>query len=314
MALSYKYAYMGTTILITVFYIPILPLGVVLSFVGMLLMYFVEKYNVLNMYKRPEKIDGRITRTYIDFFRAIIFVYAISSYIFFGGLYKNQVKFELISLIIFSILLVFPLGIIMRKIQFIKDQESSNDDYDDCYFELGFNYEMANPLTKNKGFEKYLCKLLEAKMINENEYQENIVKIKNNPSDIIELFYKKKYGKSKIKKGLFKGLLQNKQLYSRKEEDKSTNSFVKRVSLQKELTVKKKLFGGKKGKTNNGLTGNGSSAFTALNVVSNQLEHPEKTNSNKSFSKVGNSSGIGNQSNLNEGLPNKSNTTKPYYD
>lgn len=314
MALSYKYAYMGTTILITVFYIPILPLGVVLSFVGMLLMYFVEKYNVLNMYKRPEKIDGRITRTYIDFFRAIIFVYAISSYIFFGGLYKNQVKFELISLIIFSILLVFPLGIIMRKIQFIKDQESSNDDYDDCYFELGFNYEMANPLTKNKGFEKYLCKLLEAKMINENEYQENIVKIKTNPSDIIELFYKKKYGKSKIKKGLFKGLFQNKELYSRKEEDKSTNPFVKRVSLQKELTVKKKLFGGKKGKTNNNLVGNGVSPFTALNVVSNQLEHPEKKNSKKSLNKISSSSGIGNQSLLNEGLPNKSKTTKPYYD
>ena len=200
-----------------------------------------------------------------------------------NAILKSSTNLLIISLIIFSILLVFPLGIIMRKIQFIKDQESSNDDYDDCYFELGFNYEMANPLTKNKGFEKYLCKLLEAKMINENEYQENIVKIKTNPSDIIELFYKKKYGKSKIKKGLFKGLFQNKELYSRKEEDKSTNPFVKRVSLQKELTVKKKLFGGKKGKTNNNLVGNGVSPFTALNVVSNQLEHPEKKNSKKSL-------------------------------
>jgi hypothetical protein len=314
MALSYKYAYMGTTVLITVFYIPILPLGVVLSFIGMLLMYFVEKFNVLNMYKRPEKIDGRITRTYVDFFRGIIFVYAISSFIFFGGIYKNQVQFELISLIIFSVLLVFPLGIIMRKLELIKDQESSNDDYDDCYFELGFNYEMANPLTKNKGFEKYLSKLLEAKMISDSEYRENIVKIKTNPSDIIELFYKKKYGKTKTKNNnLFKGLLQNKEIYSRKEEDKSNNQFVKRVSLQKELAIKKKkkLFG-KKGKVNAIGLGIGSNpTISALNVVSNQLENPNKTFSNKSFNKE--KENLDNSCNSNNDVFSKSKTTKPFY-
>jgi hypothetical protein len=314
MALSYKYAYMGTTVLITVFYIPILPLGVVLSFIGMLLMYFVEKFNVLNMYKRPEKIDGRITRTYVDFFRGIIFVYAISSFIFFGGIYKNQVQFELISLIIFSVLLVFPLGIIMRKLELIKDQESSNDDYDDCYFELGFNYEMANPLTKNKGFEKYLSKLLEAKMISDSEYRENIVKIKTNPSDIIELFYKKKYGKTKMKNNnLFKGLLQNKEIYSRKEEDKSNNQFVKRVSLQKELAIKKKkkLFG-KKGKVNAIGLGIGSNpTISALNVVSNQLENPNKTFSNKSFNKE--KENLDNSCNSNNDVFSKSKTTKSFY-
>lgn len=314
MALSYKYAYMGSTILITVFYLPILPLGVVLSFVGMLLMYFIEKYNVLNMYKRPEKIDGRITRTYVDFFRAIVFVYAISSYVFFGKMYKNQVQYELIALIIFSILLVFPLGILFRKFEFIKDQESSNDDYDDCYFELGYNYEMANPLTKNKGFEKYLGKLLETKMINEKEYQENILKIKSNPSDIIELFYKKKYGKeTKTRKDLFKGLIQNK-LYDRKEEDKSTNQFVKRVSLQKELATKKKLFGNKfknglKSKTHD----QSKNPFVALNVVTNQIDNPDSNSKNSFSKKSGGGSGLLGNNKVSDNFSNAK-TSKSYYD
>lgn len=230
MELSYKYSYMGSTILITVFYLPILPLSCVFSFFGLFLMYFIEKYNVLNVYKRPEKIDGRITRTYVDFFRLTIFVYALSNYIFNGQISYGNASFDLIALILFASLIIVPVGYLLRKLRFIEEFDLANDDYEDLYFELGINYEMSNPITKEKGFEKYLCSLYEKGLITDKEYQENSKKIKTAPSDIIELYYQKKYGKlieKNAKKKLISGLKKHDN-YSNDPKNKGTG-FIKNI-------------------------------------------------------------------------------------
>ena len=61
---------------------PIMPIGCVLSFFGLIAMYFIEKLNVLNYYRRPEKIDGQISLEYVKLFRYVIFIYAVGVYIF----------------------------------------------------------------------------------------------------------------------------------------------------------------------------------------------------------------------------------------
>ena len=40
---SYKYGYLGKTILLTLFYLSIFPVGVLISFVGLVIFYFIEK-------------------------------------------------------------------------------------------------------------------------------------------------------------------------------------------------------------------------------------------------------------------------------
>lgn len=250
MDISYKYAYMGNTILVTMFYLPILPIGVVFSFVGMFLMYFIEKYNVLNKYRRPEKIDGRITRTYVAYFPIAIFVYALSTYIFFGGIHTNRFNWELIGLIMFGILSLLPIPMFLRKIKMLQVVDGSNDDYDNYYFEIGVNYQMANPLTKSKGFEQYLVKLLETNMISDKEYQENIIKISTEPSDILELFYKKKYGDKTNKKKVmaFKGLMK-KHVYNSESQEKSNIPIVNRISTLRRQSIQSR---GSRGSKDNG--------------------------------------------------------------
>lgn len=230
MELAYKYSYIGKTMCLAVFYLPIFPLGVVIAFLGLFLMYLIEKYNVLYHYRRPEKIDGRITREYISTFRLIIFIYAISVYVFLGGIYEEEIRWELIAIVVFGILLIVPYGSLLSKVGMFQVSSFSNDKYQDLYFEMGMNYAMANPLTKTKGFETYLDKLREKNMITEEEYTEHIVKIHSTPSDILELYYKKKYGKLRKNKNMFKGLLKI-STYNQGKTLKNDKNYLKKFGI-----------------------------------------------------------------------------------
>lgn len=241
MELAFKYSYIGKTIALAVFYVPIFPLGVVIAFFGLFIMYFIEKYNVLYHYKRPERIDGQITRAYINLYRVVIFIYAISNYVFLGGIYKSETEWELIAIILFGVLILLPYGSLLKKVGFFQVSSFTDDKYEDLYFEMGMNYAMANPLTKNKGFEKYLDRLLERKMISKPEYVDHLKRIQSTPSDIIELYYKKKYGKEKKGMNLMKGLLKTAK-YDQGSSLKNKKNYIKRFNTNKKINANN-LFG-----------------------------------------------------------------------
>lgn len=232
--LSFKYAYITKTIALVVFYLPILPLGAIISFGGLLLLYLIEKFNILTFYKRPEKIDGTITLTYVKLFRYIIFVYALSVYLFVGDIYKKQkdIEWELIGLVLFAVLAILPVNSVFKFLTFLDISDNITKSYEDVYFEIGMNYEMANPLSKHKGFQKYLDKLYKQGIVSQEEYDDLIAKIQTDPSDVIEAYYQKKYSKNnKMKsaksKNLFKGLLKNKNYntdYIKKEDALTSKS------------------------------------------------------------------------------------------
>ena len=213
MELANKYSYMANTCLLSVFYLPIFPLGIIFSFFGMCMMYYIEKYNVLFRYKRPAKIDGRITDFYIDAFKLTILIYSISSFSFFEGVYASagfndgvtgdrnrffsgilNLSYEKLGLGICLIMAMIPYAELLGKIMLVRAIDTDHDGYMDQYFEIGMNYDMANPITKDKGFEDYLNRMLSSGIINESEHSSHLKLIKTAPSDIVELFFKKKYG------------------------------------------------------------------------------------------------------------------------
>ena len=82
MNVSAKYSYIAKTVLMSFFYIPIFPLGVIISFLGFILAYWLEKYNFANMYKIPEMLNRQITEFYTNYFVLVFFVYGIGDYVF----------------------------------------------------------------------------------------------------------------------------------------------------------------------------------------------------------------------------------------
>ena len=156
MNVSAKYSYIAKTILMSFFYIPIFPLGIVISLLGFIFGYWLEKYNFSNRYKMPEMLNRQITEFYTNYFVLVFFVYGIADYIFLYDSQDNKI-WPLVNIIIFGVLIIFPYHQ-MLTFDYLKFEESQiyEKDYDEKYTEFTNDYERANPMTEKEGKLRFL--------------------------------------------------------------------------------------------------------------------------------------------------------------
>ena len=107
MNIAEKHSYIFKTLLISFFYISIFPLGLLISFLGLLLGYHLEKFNFCHMYKRPEMLNDQLCKIYINVFITVLFVSGIGDYIFKYDVYHNSV-WSIINIIVFGVLIIIP--------------------------------------------------------------------------------------------------------------------------------------------------------------------------------------------------------------
>ena len=187
MNISYKYSYLAKTLLMTFLYIPIFPLGIVISLVGFVLGYFLEKFNYAYMYKRPEMLNHKLCVFYVNHFDVLIFVYAIGDYIFMYDTYKNEI-IPLVKIIVFAVLTIIPYKkLLQRNYIGMLESEISSTEYKDKYFTFSMDYERANPITRKKGTKHYLDKMLKSGKINLKKYLELIHEIDS--LNLMEVYY-----------------------------------------------------------------------------------------------------------------------------
>ena len=82
MKISYKYSYIAKTLLLSLFYIPIFPFGIIISLIGFILAYYLELFNFTHLYKRPEMINEKICLFYFEYFIINIFIFLLGTFIF----------------------------------------------------------------------------------------------------------------------------------------------------------------------------------------------------------------------------------------
>jgi hypothetical protein len=76
---AFKFSYILKTILMTFFFIPILPCGVLISLCGLILAYWIEKYYIVRHYKLPEMPNENLADFLLDNFKVILFVYSVNA-------------------------------------------------------------------------------------------------------------------------------------------------------------------------------------------------------------------------------------------
>ena len=169
--LAYKYSYISKTLLMTFFYLPLFPLGIVFSMCGLVLGFYLEKFNIGHRYKRPEMMNEAICKFYANFFELNFFMLALGNLIFLRD--KNKVDYwSFANIIIFFILLIIPYGQYL-DFNFIGVNQSQiiNKDYNEVYFTFYNDYERMNPFTRKIGTINYLKRLRELDYISEEEFQ-----------------------------------------------------------------------------------------------------------------------------------------------
>ena len=190
MKISYKYSYLAKTLLMSFLYIPIFPLGIFISLLGFILGYFLEKYNFVKMYKRPEMLNSNLCEFYSNYFVLNFFMLGLGNYLFTSD--NNDDDFWSLFIInLFGILLIIPFNqILICDFIGIKESELKNTKtYDEEYFNFYNDYERSNPMTKKEGMKRFIYKLKEKKYI--NNIDEAILNSINN-INLMEVYYKSK--------------------------------------------------------------------------------------------------------------------------
>ena len=102
MDISYKYSYIAKTLLMTFLYVSIFPFGVLISLGGFIFCFFLEKYNYINYYKRPEMLNNTLFFFYVNNFVFFLFFLGVGDYIFLSNIY-NIKGLSLANIIILGI-------------------------------------------------------------------------------------------------------------------------------------------------------------------------------------------------------------------
>ena len=190
MNMSFKYSYLAKTLLMTLFYLPLLPVGTLISIAGIIFTYFIEKFNLVHTYKRPEMINYTLCMFYIRYFKFFIFVYAIGNWIFLSEI-SDQNVFGILSLIITGVICVFPFHSFLKcNFLAIKEFEILDKDYYHYYFDFMRDYERTNPITRKKGNRNYIEKMKEKELISEEMFKEMTFQLAEDNLNVIEAYYK----------------------------------------------------------------------------------------------------------------------------
>ena len=203
MKIAAKYSYIAKTLLMSFLYIPIFPLGLIISFIGLFLGYWLEKFNFANMYKKPEMLNRQLAEFYISYFILVFFAYGVGDYIFLKDVYDSKI-WSLINIIAFGILIIIPYHRLLSKEYFdVEESELNNKKYNDAYFSFRIDYERANPMTKKDGTINYLTKLRNENKIDEKTYRKQLEDINN--ANLMDLYYKQRFNNFNSNFGGFNG-------------------------------------------------------------------------------------------------------------
>ena len=232
--LSYKYSYYTNIILTSLFYMSVFPIGTVFSFVALLLSYFFEIY-YLGFYKRPELLNARLCKFFVQNFKVYVLVFCVGNYIFLSSFRKYS--WTLVNLILFIVIAFIPYQSFKINFLGVTEGETTKGSYDDYYLMFPTDYEKQNPLTRRSAMIKYFKKLEQMNLIDKfqsqfliNEIQKediltNYYKTSRNVANVLNSYeFQRQFVKSKKRYKFIKEFRRRqKKLNSEKDTDKETD-------------------------------------------------------------------------------------------
>ena len=196
MKISYKYSYVAKTLLLSFFYIPIFPFGIIISLIGFIFAYYLELFNFTHLYNRPEMINEKICLFYAEYFAINLFFFNLGLLIFMNNIFSSSIKL-IFNLIIFGILSIFPFTKLIN-FECLKLPKrmllNTSTTYEDVYFSFYNDYQRQNPITKIDGLKNYITKLRINGYISQKVYNFSYMNI--DTINVMELYYRSRLNRN----------------------------------------------------------------------------------------------------------------------
>ena len=209
MDIASKYSYVAKTLLMTFFYLPIFPFGLLISCFGFLFAYFLEKYNFVKQYKKPIMLNSRIYEIYSNYFVFDLFIVSLGEYLFLKDVFISE-KWLFVNISLFGILFIFPYNNILAfdLIGISESDIKAKELYEDYFYNFFNDYERNNPITKKEGIKHFLDTLLEKVLITQKDADTIFQNYEH--MNLLEIYYKSKlnFGYNLMKRAFFQNKLQ----------------------------------------------------------------------------------------------------------
>ena len=264
MDLCYKYSFLINILLTSLFYMSIFPLGIIFGLFALIISYFLETY-YLGYYKRPEVLNSRLAKFFIQNFKIVVLIFFVGNYLFFSSIDISNKKFNwsLFNLIFFLIITIIPYNDININLLGITEGDAKKGCYEDYELMFPTDYEKQNPLTKKNAMVKYFKKLERMSLIdkyqsnylinntNKENFMDNYYKTSKNIGNILNSYeFQRQFIKTKKKYKFMKKIRQKKNLIKNENQNKhnilteknnNTKLNLKNNSINKSTKSKKTL-------------------------------------------------------------------------
>lgn len=77
-----RYAWVINTIFLTIFYAPILPVGFLISLAGLIFMYRIEKFFILNLVQIKQTLNVQLASIIVEILELVLPLYIVSNFFF----------------------------------------------------------------------------------------------------------------------------------------------------------------------------------------------------------------------------------------
>lgn len=189
--MSYKHALLIKTMLLTCFYAPAMPFALIITAVGLVLVYWADKYVLLRRAALPFALGAELATTMIEYLELSALAYSLGNLVFVFTLknaedqlvFLNSPHFLIWGAIAISAInLVLPMELVNKTLFPIKDDVIEVDTYDKARVDFYTDYDIENPITRAQALEEFKHVLHAAAAANNQmpQQQPRKINMKNN--------------------------------------------------------------------------------------------------------------------------------------
>ena len=187
MDLSDNYSEILNIYWITMFYLPIYPIGIIQSFLNLLFKFIIEKNFLINIYQRPEYINPHFGFLCFNFFNFGFALFLCGNIIFFRN-EDNKTSFGVIYIIITILIAILPFFLLAKLFVYCCSEKEKEKDLKDIKKKLRSDYGIFNPCCQKEEIRNLFLEFKNNKTLEEYQYDEIEKKINRlNSFDLYKL-------------------------------------------------------------------------------------------------------------------------------
>ena len=154
--MSLKYSVLLKTMLLTSFYAPAMPICLPITILGLIFLYWTDKYLLLRRNCLPPSLGSRLNASMIEYLEWMAFTFAMGNLLFMFTLIDTEGDraynrthqiIVWVTLVISLVSIVFPMERLNRTWFPIQDEVTENETYDQAKQHFTNDYDLQNPIT-----------------------------------------------------------------------------------------------------------------------------------------------------------------------